>query len=35
MGVWLAKGTFRISLGCENTVEDVKRIARLPVWVRM
>jgi cysteine sulfinate desulfinase/cysteine desulfurase-like protein len=26
MGVWLAKGTFRISLGCENTVEDVDRI---------
>ena len=33
--VRLAKGTVRISLGCENTVEDVKRIARLPVWVRM
>ena len=26
MGVWLAKGTVRISLGGENTVEDLERI---------
>ena len=26
MGVWLTKGTVRISLGAENTVEDVDRI---------
>ena len=26
MGVWLAKGTVRISLGSENMVEDVERI---------
>ena len=26
MGVWLAKGTVRISLGAENTAEVVERI---------
>ena len=26
MGVWLAKGTFRISLGGASTIEDVERI---------
>ena len=26
MGVWLAKGVIRISLGSENMVEDVERI---------